>query len=340
MDEDVVVEDRRRIRQQDLGPAAVVRTTTLKPAETGDAKPSKNMKTEAQQVVAAAKARDEGRDSAIEPPKKKAPKPPWSKENKALDERRVDRPKLPALQQTSPLESAELYNGSDNLNWCDKCGRALYVFPDGNAFSGRAIAKSALVRVVRCRDGHGFETVVLNACLGPRCVAGALSWEAAATLLRAEHTALEAGALMATSASDVAAFWAEEDRQERALGTAASLPPSEPPATPPIAEAQASVVAAVVAAALEETDDAHARWGDQPAAAQPPSIPPLPEPVERPRNPNDFEYGLWLEDRIDFLEETVRFQQSLLLKLLTGQQPSFEELRDAFARLERLERAG
>lgn len=193
MSDEISVTDRRRVKQDDLGPAAVVRTTTLATKE-----PTKSSKeqTEAQLAVKKAKAIDAGRpESAIaEPPKKSRPStPPWNKDNKALQDRRVDAPDsrvhAPVGETKNPLEEATLASPEDGLAWCG-CGRALYVTAGG---------------VVLCRDGHRD---------GVSEGKGPLSWEDAARHLRDEcQTAIHAAVAMATKSSDVSAFWREEDEK-------------------------------------------------------------------------------------------------------------------------------
>lgn len=240
------VRDLRKVKQDELGPAAVIRTTTLKPKDGEEPKKkSSGPKTEAQLAVAAAKARDEGRpESAIaEPTKKAKPKPPsWSESNKAIADRKIDakdgegRINAAHVQTKNPLEEADLFDGGD-LSWCG-CGRALYILPDKTT--------------VLCRDGHKA---------GVTEGKGPLNWEDAARALRAEHTSVQAGMLMSSQASDIALFWEEEDAKEvsRIIDKPAPEPapgletqPEELPEETAVAVAPADATVAEVAAV--ETD--------------------------------------------------------------------------------------
>lgn len=191
---DIEVKDHRKVKQDELGPAAVIRTTTLKPKDSDEKPKASKTKTPAQQAVAAAKAHDEGRpESAIadEPKKKKAPAPAWSSTNTAAKDRKIDAPdsraNAPTTPTKNPLEEMELTNFDDGLNWCH-CGRALY---------GREIEAG---QIVMCRDGHEHNDHTQR-----------LSWEDAARLLRTEQSAIQTAILMGAKASDIAAFFFEED---------------------------------------------------------------------------------------------------------------------------------
>lgn len=194
-DEPKVV-DQRRVKQDDLGSAAKIRTSTLKPKD--EDKPKQKGKTEAQEVVARAKARDEGRESDLDQPKKhgKAPPPPWSESNRALADRRTDNPtsrvNAPVTQTKNPIEEMELADFSDGRNWCH-CGRALY--------GQTLIADGVNVgQEIMCRDGHKLNEKSERK-----------TWEEAARMLRVEHNSIEVATLMQTQASDIAAFWEEDD---------------------------------------------------------------------------------------------------------------------------------
>jgi hypothetical protein len=178
---DVEVQDRRRVRQEQLGPAAKVQTTTLKPKEDGEkiAPKSKEI-TEAQQAVQDAKARD----GAPPPAKKaKAPPPMWSADNKAVASRATEAVAPPTSKVTDPFDGAVLAECGDLTCriWCSSCGRIIWQLKDGRTV---------------CKLGHASDQP--------------LTWEEAAVMFdRQGATSKEAAEKMATDEQDVIDYWRE-----------------------------------------------------------------------------------------------------------------------------------
>jgi hypothetical protein len=315
------VRDLRKVKQDELGPAAVIRTTTLKPkdGEEPKKKSSSGPKTEAQLAVAAAKARDEGRpESAIadEPKKKsKAPAPSWSESNKAIAERKIDakegetsRKSAPMLQSKNPLEDAIQLQTGEGLDWC-ACGRALYVLPDDT---------------ILCRDGHKG---------GWTEGRGPLGWEEAARHLRSEHTAPNAAMLMQAPASDILAFWEEEDTRavNEILDAEPAAEPVEEPEEPTelVEQARAASANVVITMNTQEFSEEEKQVLREYAEK-------LNEPVE-PLEPPAPEQPTAVEARLSALErahtellQRMVLQQLLLCELAYRASAPFDVLHEQF----------